>query len=317
MVSVADKVAAKAIKMIAGVFPEGGRYILPALMQADRAYVLSTCLSRSVIESVVVHGRQGIFEGSARDVSVILKYALEGEWSPRTVKRIADRLSVTGGTYIDIGANIGLTAIPVALAGAAVIAFEPVPLNVSYLTRNIALNGVSDRIVVHNCAVLDGSRTVEFELSAENHGDHRLRNSLGMEKMGENTWSTIQVHGRALDDLLKPDTLTAPLIIKMDTQGSEPIVIAGGKRTFALAEMIICEFSPYQMARMGSDVSRILALLREFSSIEIYVGESEDAEPAQAADAAVAFLEDYNRKWQDEPYGRYLNVIATRELATA
>src|SRR5258707_659504 len=39
--------------------------------------------------------------------------------------------------------------------------------------------------------------------------------------------------------------ITPPFFVKIDTQGAEPFVIAGGRRTLALADCILMEWSPY------------------------------------------------------------------------
>lgn len=60
-----------------------------------------------------------------------------------------------GDTYIDVGANVGVTVIPAAKCigeSGRVIAVEPHPAICSYLKENIELNDLSN-VQVHNCAV--------------------------------------------------------------------------------------------------------------------------------------------------------------------
>ena len=57
-----------------------------------RAQMLQRALDGLPITSITVAGAQGIFEGAAADVSVIQRYALEGNWSPKTIA--IDRKSV-------------------------------------------------------------------------------------------------------------------------------------------------------------------------------------------------------------------------------
>jgi len=79
---------------------------------------------------------------------------------------------------IDIGANIGQICI-VAVArhySKRAIAIEPEPQNCRLLRANIALNGLTETISVHEaaCGMFD-NETLNLELSEDNLGDHRIR----------------------------------------------------------------------------------------------------------------------------------------------
>src|SRR5882762_4083900 len=47
--------------------------------------------------------------------------------------------------------------------------------------------------------------------------------------------------------------IKGPLVIKIDTQGAEPFVFSGGKETLSKADLIVVEWSPYHMARLGGE----------------------------------------------------------------
>ena len=49
-----------------------------------------------------------------------------------------------------------------------------------------------------------------------------------------------------------------PLAVKIDCQDAEPSIIAGGTRTLAKADLIMCEFWPWGMRRMGLSSAPIL-----------------------------------------------------------
>ena len=67
--------------------------------------------------------------------------------------------TVTGqSTVIDVGANVGLVTIPLALATARVIAIEPLPQNIEQLRGNVRRNGLTNVVVVEAAAgAADGS----------------------------------------------------------------------------------------------------------------------------------------------------------------
>src|SRR3954453_21482666 len=92
------------------------------------------------LESVISDGSYGVFEGSNEDRVVMDEYRRLGTWAAELVALITDRLFAgRAGTFIDVGANIGLVSIPVLeRTGSLGIAFEPEPRNFGFLTRNAA-----------------------------------------------------------------------------------------------------------------------------------------------------------------------------------
>lgn len=80
-----------------------------------------------------------------------------------------------GGVMIDIGANIGTTAIPRLLLGDVERAYgvEPDPANYACLERTIAVNGLADRVIIDRVAL--GASDGEGDLLvASRMGRHRL-----------------------------------------------------------------------------------------------------------------------------------------------
>jgi hypothetical protein len=71
----------------------------------------------------------------------------------------------------------------------------------------------------------------------------------------------IEVRCARLDDL--PIQLSGPVFAKVDTQGAEPYVFAGGSKTLSKADAILVEWSPYHMARLGGDPNVVLQFLEE------------------------------------------------------
>src|SRR5262245_10344023 len=87
--------------------------------------------NRLPVYSVTVRTNLGLITGCPRDSLLFRSFVTTGEYVPELVALFRSALS-NGGTYIDIGANIGLTLLPMAkLPGVRCIAFEPDPLNFS------------------------------------------------------------------------------------------------------------------------------------------------------------------------------------------
>ena len=80
--------------------------------------------------------------------------------------RTYSHLNVDGKIVIDVGANIGDTAIYFAIKGAKkVIAVEPVPFAFRYLIKNIASNNMSNIIIPMNIGI--GKSETEIKIKDE------------------------------------------------------------------------------------------------------------------------------------------------------
>ena len=91
-------------------------------------------------------------------------------------------------------------------------------------------------------------------------------------RLEEEKRTTIDVEGIPLDEIA--GNLDAPLAVKIDTQGAEPHVVAGGKRTLARAGLIVSEFWPYGMSRLSGCAEDLIRFLRDnFSTLSIAIKE--------------------------------------------
>jgi len=157
-------------------------------------------------------------------------------------------------TLIDIGANIGTICIPAVCRGFArsAIAIEPEPRNFSVLTANIWLNGLSEKIRAHNVALgSESDRLLEFELSPDNSGDHRIRVSSESGLYLESSRKIISVRSMRYDDVVGAADRGSQLIW-IDTQGYEGVVLQGAAGATSTRVPIVTEFWPYGMKRAAS-----------------------------------------------------------------
>lgn len=219
------------------------------------------------IEAVTVSGDSGQITGAPSEL-IMGSYIRHGLYNPDIVNLITKRLLTNGaGTFIDIGANIGLITVPVACNSQAIIhAFEPEPKNFGYLSRNVRDNLEDDRLTLHNIALVDNSGSLQFELSSDNFGDHHIRreSKISKQKFNETDRQVIEVIGERLDERVNPDELPHPIVVKIDTQGAEVEVVRGGQILFTAADYIISEYCPYMLLRAGSEPSEFLEFVRSF-----------------------------------------------------
>jgi FkbM family methyltransferase len=203
---------------------------------------------------------------STRDQSIGRKIFMgrvpDGDLLDDYLALIGDELgrpTVKGVTCVEVGANIGTTTLPVVLRHGAklCISLEPAPANLTLLKANLAANGVGpDLVRVLPVAASDSPGTVEFELSSNNSGDHRVRRhkkpaANEPELYGERQRQVIAVPAARLDDILAEQNveLSDVGLVWIDTQGHEGHVLAGAPRLLASAAPIIIEYWPYGLRR--------------------------------------------------------------------
>lgn len=122
-------------------------------------------------------------------------------------------------TFADVGANIGsYTILAAGHVGAKTFSFEPVPSTFDHLMDNIMINRLENRVSAFNIAVGSQKGTVGFtkSLDTTNH------------VACENDTDTIHVPVDTLDNILGSHE-HIPALMKIDVEGFETEVIAGGK----------------------------------------------------------------------------------------
>jgi FkbM family methyltransferase len=269
--------AKSVIKRVASALPWGVREAtLDGLCGAGGRYGMLMRLAAELnAVAFGVRGRYGTLQGSARDKVILRAYAETGVWAERTVDLIRNCFKESdGGVYVDVGANIGATVIPIA-ANPKVncLALEPEPATFQHLITNIGANCAHGNVQAKQVAAFSRRGTMSFEISPTNMGDNRLRTREAAGAFGEEQWHSIDVETVPLDEIVPRSE--RPLVVKIDTQGAEPHVVEGGKETISRADLIILEYWPYGMARMGADQNLLLEFLaNHFEYMSIAHGET-------------------------------------------
>jgi FkbM family methyltransferase len=224
------------------------------------------------VKTYTSDGPFGRFEGSLEDLNVMRTYLSDQTYEPALQHLLMDCIFRDGnGTIIDVGANIGLTSIPlVRLRGIRCFAIEADPENFRLLQRNILGNRVESKISALNVAAFSHATTVEFELSRDNLGDHRIRNAgdhgRRIAAFNETNRRVIKIPADTLDNLLGEElsTMARPIAMKIDIQGAEVQAFAGAPRLLSQLDYLIVEFWPYGLERSGASVPQFLQFLTGF-----------------------------------------------------
>jgi FkbM family methyltransferase len=168
----------------------------------------------------------------------------------------------SGSTIVNVGANIGMTCIALVKSGHfdRAIAFEPDPGNYRLLVRNIDQNGLRERIQTFPVALSSTTGPLEFELSADNSGDHRVRHTDRSGFYREETRRTISVPGETLDNFF--ENRTEPVhAFWVDIQGHEGHFFLGARTFLERGIPVIFEFWPYGIERAGTSPREFVSFL--------------------------------------------------------
>jgi FkbM family methyltransferase len=158
-----------------------------------------------------------------------------------------------GDIAIDVGAHIGDSSLPIALAcgrNGAVFAFEPNPLTFAVLAANSALNPKYTNIIPFPFAATANDCLLEFDYGdpwLSNGGDHT-----GVSKWFHGSAFSIPVNGKNISLLLRgkfAERLTKLRYIKIDVEGNDYSVVK------ALANEIQ-EFRPYLKLEVARPTSK-------------------------------------------------------------
>jgi FkbM family methyltransferase len=159
------------------------------------------------------------------------------------------RLAKHGGVLVDVGANIGYFSLLWAASAPAnrVVAFEAAPRPGMLLKRNVARNGLADRITVHATALGAETGIMHFDLGPE------AVTGWGGLSLSANE-NTIEVHVQRLDEALPGAAID---LLKIDVEGADTWVLFGAERLLAEKRIkrIVFEQNHPRMQRLGIDAA--------------------------------------------------------------
>ncbi len=133
----------------------------------------------------------------------------------------------SGGTFIDVGANVGTWSMSFSRHFNSVYAIEPYPLNVEALMKNIELNSLTNIFVVSKAASSSKGKIFLSELWRKNDGGH----------VGTTAAQTqFESESFMIDELN-----LSPRLIKIDVEGWGAEVLKGATETLKRTDYVILE----------------------------------------------------------------------------
>lgn len=225
-------------------------------------------LHRRFGDSVTLATQQGIFKlpldtNDAISRHLYSRREFELEWVVDSLAFLREQQLCPPrgqGTVLDIGANNGVISIGMLTTGEfdKAIAIEPDPRNFALLQDNVAANDLAGRYTSLNYAASDQPSELEFELSENNYGDHRIRSkhpeSSSQELFNESQRRVIKVPADTIDNLLDglpTDEARRVSLVWIDVQGYEGYVFRGAANLLSEGVPVVSEIWPYGIQRAG------------------------------------------------------------------
>jgi FkbM family methyltransferase len=186
-----------------------------------------------------------------------------GRYYQPDVTRVLDRLLRQGDQYVDIGANVGMTAL---LARSRIgatgkgVAFEPNPCAFARLKDHFAMNGITNFELVPR-AVAD-CESVQWLFVP--------RNEMGLGTLApEKAEGTrVEVRTEPADHYVADFDLKKPTLIKIDVEGYEVHVLRGIQSLLSRPNVIVLtEISDAKLRRAGHSRNELHALLAGFGFV--------------------------------------------------
>jgi FkbM family methyltransferase len=142
-----------------------------------------------------------------------------------------------GDVFYDVGSDCGLYAIPAALKGCTVVAFEPFPASCRLLRENLKRNHL-DSVKVVTAALSDSSGECFLESDTQD-GFHSPRLVGNTDAVGKGA----RVVLAAADQLIAEGEFPEPTVVKIDVEGHEEKVIRGMKKALSndRCRAVMCE----------------------------------------------------------------------------
>lgn len=194
------------------------------------------------------------------DFSIFLLGSFE-----RETKKALRELVKPGDMVLDIGANVGAHALPLAaLVGpkGRVIACEPTDFAFRKLNRNLELNpDLTGRVMPIQC-FLTGSSHASVPDSIYSGWPLKGGENLHPKHLGSEE-TTAKATCRSVDEVVRTANLPRVDLIKMDVDGFECDVLSGAIEVMARDKpKFVMEISPYVLAERGGSLKLFLSYFK-------------------------------------------------------
>jgi FkbM family methyltransferase len=142
-----------------------------------------------------------------------------------------DLLRDEARVIVDLGANIGITALSLAarFPQARLVCVEPLPENADLLKHNMRC--LETRAVVIEAAVSDRSGFIDLAIAEEHYNASLVRSS----------GKVLRVQAVTMDEIMNQTGITSIDVLKMDIEGAELMILEGRPRWLDRVKVLLAE----------------------------------------------------------------------------
>ncbi len=188
-----------------------------------------------------------------------------GRYDERETKLIGALLASDTGSFLDVGANIGLYAARIGRSVRAtsrkVYAFEPVPANLKRLQLNIALNHLEDVVCAFGIALSDDAGVLKMVLREDFASGAETGNaSVAISEDADGSFREVQVRCMPFDDARREFSIRPVSVVKVDIEGHEDLFMRGARQMLRTERpIILAEINPWFFEQRGVDLEKVLS----------------------------------------------------------
>ncbi|MCU0549632.1 MAG: FkbM family methyltransferase [Leptolyngbya sp. Prado105] len=227
------------------------------------------------------------------------QYLKKKRFEPSMIK-LFRAIAENSEVILDIGANIGCTALLFGELAQRVYAFEPSPTTFKFLEKNVLNSGLKN-ITLQNLGLGAEPSESTLTFSPSNRAGGFVSNQTQIE-----TGHVIEkIVIRPLDDLVQQLNLSIVDFIKIDVEGFEGQVLKGAKQTLATYRpIVVLELNHWCLnVFQRTSVPDFLDLLRSIFPILLAIDGSRYLDLHNESDR-------YTVMYQHLLYGRFPNLLA-------
>ena len=233
--------------------------LLPTMARTHVGRLILQTITRFTIESSTVANVNGTkFILSAANPRLNFRTRTFATKEPETLKWIDSFKH--GSVLWDIGANIGLYSLYAAKTrNCRVFAFEPSVFCLEFLSRNIWINDLQSQITIVPNPLSDKTQLNLLTLHSREWGESSNSFGTSLNQNGEEIDASFDysILGLTIDEAISKLNLPVPQNIKIDVDGIEPLILAGGTQTLRQVESVSVEVPTYRGA--NERVSELLS----------------------------------------------------------
>jgi FkbM family methyltransferase len=186
-----------------------------------------------------------------------------GHYDDAAIQLLRNLLSQVGGSFLDVGGNIGMYGIRVVagLGTTDCLCFEPMPDNAARILENAKLNDAEDRVQVHQVALSDTEGETELVLREDfKMGSVTGNASIAISEDADGCFHRIQVSMRRFDEVLEDDEEKRFHVAKVDIEGHEDFFFRGASDWLQRDRpIILTEINNWFYEKRGTTSSDVFA----------------------------------------------------------